>query len=155
MIGIAEEAQIAALITLATLNPISRDDLEAATGMTGQALNLWRARMNDFTIILPVGFWVTYTQEHQSSGLCHHLSISIDAYGKMPNPVATVTICKAFGLPDMAEALRAIMEKRPLRDVHALIALYTEKLPSGQSAINLVGPVAANARQRSEANCSH
>lgn len=52
-----------------------------------------------FNLVIPFGYQVVYTQEMQpKAGLCHHLSVSVEAEGMYPNEVAMETICELFGL---------------------------------------------------------
>lgn len=50
------------------------------------------------TVEIPVGVRCNLTFEEQPSGLCRHLSISVDAEGKMPNIPVVAMIAQEFGL---------------------------------------------------------
>src|SRR6266478_3926309 len=54
----------------------------------------------NFRIDLERGFKVVYTQEWhpEPTGLCHHLSVSIDQSNKLPHPVAVAAIAGLLGM---------------------------------------------------------
>jgi hypothetical protein len=45
------------------------------------------------------GFRVVYSLEEHPMGLCHHISISVDTPGKLPNEFAVQAIMDEFGFP--------------------------------------------------------
>jgi hypothetical protein len=69
-----------------------------------------RARNRELTISLPVGFEVTFTHEKQPIGLYRHLSVSVDAEDKSPNPVQVETILKEFGMRPVLQSDRVWLE---------------------------------------------
>jgi hypothetical protein len=133
IIGAEEKAAITTLIALAGLNPISADDLRAAMTVEGDDLVRWKQRLDPFTMELPIGFMVTYTHEHQPPGLCHHISISIDAMQKVPNQEAIAMICTAFG---MSAAAALVQDPETKSDL--VIAVWPEEYDTGHVAINIV-----------------
>jgi hypothetical protein len=85
-----------------------------------------RERNQAQTIMLPRGFSVTYTRETQpKTGLCDHLSVSIDAPKKTPNPFAVEAILEAFGM-------------RPLKDS---LSVWPEALSADLTAVNVLQAV--------------
>ncbi len=50
-------------------------------------------------INLNFGYRVVYTLEEHPMGLCHHISISVDTPGKLPNEHAVQAIMDEFGFP--------------------------------------------------------
>lgn len=77
-------------------------------------------------INIPVGFTVAYTVEQQLSGLCGHLSISVDSKGKCPHPAAVEAIAKLF---DMS--------------IDTAIVGWLEEFEPGHQAVNLLGFIGA------------
>ena len=66
----------------------------------------------NFAMHMTLGFRVVYTQEYQEPGLCHHLSVSIDAKrGKYPNPGAVEAIMELFGMGKLMDAIQAWPDK--------------------------------------------
>lgn len=56
----------------------------------------YTAPLKDLSIIIPIGFYVTYTVEKQPIGYYKHLSVSIDDEDMLPNPAAIEMIMKEF-----------------------------------------------------------
>jgi len=54
--------------------------------------------LGPFTCHIQFGFRCVYTVEEQPFGWCHHLSVSIDAPGKVPNVQAIEFLMKEFGI---------------------------------------------------------
>jgi hypothetical protein len=126
LIGEPERQKIAELIAVAAAGVMSpqraldaaNEDLAGYRDMMGRMLS----------IELPVGYYVTYSHERQPSGLCHHISVSVDRPGKMPSVEAVNMILEAFG---MQPVLKAVPGKR----------VWIEDVEPGQKAINIVQPV--------------
>ncbi len=77
---------------------------------------------------IPFGFRVAYSVEEQPGGLCGHLSISVDAKGKMPHPQAVEMIAAEFGMSiDTADG-GWIEEFEPGHDAINLVQLKTPKV---------------------------
>lgn len=69
-----------------------------------------------FRIELAIGYKVVFTIEDQpSTGNICHISISVDAPDKLPQPYAVEMIMKEFGFPgeDLSEALEFWIENTP------------------------------------------
>lgn len=80
-----------------------------------------------YSCFLEVGFKCVYTIEEQPFGWCHHLSISVDAPGKLPHMEAVKAIMQEFGI------------KKPVKECH----VYIEDCPEEKfqrQAINLLCP---------------
>ena len=77
-------------------------------------------------IEIPVGFTVAYTVEQQPSGLCGHLSVSVDRKGKVPHPAAVEAIAKLFD-----------------QSIDTSIACWLEEFEPGHEAVNLLGFIGA------------
>lgn len=68
------------------------------------------------------GYRVAYSVEEQPTGMCAHLSISVDKKGKLPHPVAVNEIAKEFGID---------MEKDKITG-------WVEEFGPGREAVNVV-----------------
>jgi hypothetical protein len=137
IIGEVEKQRIAAIVELAKKHPFNPAE---AQGLTGKALTIWKMKLQPFTLDIPIGYLVTYTQEAQPPGLCHHISISVDTDGKVPHPTAVAMICEEFGLKDIAEAVMASGSDR-LKRSNQLVAVYPEEYETGRISVNLVARV--------------
>jgi hypothetical protein len=80
----------------------------------------------EFTIDIPDGFRVTYTEEQQPMGLCRHISVSVADTDRVPNPVAIQMLLSLFGF------------ERLLGDRQMV---YPEKYGNGLTAINVIEPM--------------
>lgn len=118
------KSQIAEITKLAALNPFPLDDLREASSATGDALIRWKMRLDDFTMPIPFGFLVTYTHEQQEIGTLQHISISVDAAGRIPNKAAITMICSEFGI-DLAKAIK----------------VWPEEYETGCIVVNILAPV--------------
>lgn len=59
--------------------------------------------LHEFLIDIPMGYTAVYTMEQQLDGLYHHLSISVDAPGKLPSIPSAMEICQLFGMEPVTE----------------------------------------------------
>ena len=84
----------------------------------------------DFTIDIPMGFSVTYTHEEHPGSMCKHLSMSVHAKDRVPNPIAVEMILKEFGFTNsLSECLK-------------WGTVWEEKFgENNQTAINIVEPL--------------
>jgi hypothetical protein len=81
-----------------------------------------------FTIMIPRGYWVTYTQEKQREDcVCAHISISVaDAKpGFGPNPAAVQVILEEFGF------------KHPLKNLPS----WTSRTSDGELVVEFIEPL--------------
>lgn len=131
LLGEAEKKQIADLVKLAHENPLT----PAFIGKLSEGFdpddpasrsNLQWVIPIEFTIDIPDGFRVTYTEEQQPMGLCRHLSVSVSGTDRIPNPVAIQMLLSLFGF------------ERPLGDRQMV---YPEKYASGLTAVNVIEPM--------------
>jgi len=88
------KTRIAALKAHAAKNVVSLDELHKLIE-TGNVLGDDESN----SIHLYHGFRVVYTLEEHPMGLCHHISISVDTPGKMPNEFSVQAIMDEFGFP--------------------------------------------------------
>jgi len=128
IIGPEERQAIAELIAMAAASPT-----DARVAMTAAATDLaaYRDAMAMRTVMLPIGFIVTYTREFQPHapppGLCHHISIGLmDAPGRGPSPEAVEMILEAFAMPAMADSDK----------------VWLEDIEPGRKAVNVLALVA-------------
>jgi hypothetical protein len=98
---LTEEARALArdLIAKAAAEPTKWEDAKrlAENKKRGQDTYILNEK---FTIVIPQGYIVTYTHEHQRPDLiCRHISISAEGAlpNKGPHPAAVVEIIKMFG----------------------------------------------------------
>ena len=113
---LTEEARALArdLIAKAAAEPTPWADTKRLTEAKkrGQDVNLDNAK---FTIVIPQGYIVTYTHEHQRENLvCRHISISAEGSGpgKGPHPAAVVEIIKMFGFVNGLGEMPAWVSKK-------------------------------------------
>lgn len=80
-----------------------------------------------FRCEVPVGFIVCYSIEQQPPplGWCHHVSISVETPGKVPNLAAVALIALEFEI------------RGDISDCH----LWNEPLPEGRQAVNLLASI--------------
>jgi hypothetical protein len=108
LIGPEEKAKIEELRGFARANPLDPFRTIAAADPTGGNV---RDMMDMYSIELPVGYHVTYSQEHQPYGLCHHVSVSIDSpHRRIPHPEAVEMILEAFGMAPLKETIHVWIE---------------------------------------------
>lgn len=60
----------------------------------------------EWTCLVPVGYRVCFSMEHQPIGLCRHLSVSVDKPGALPNPEAVNMIMAELGMKGTVYALK-------------------------------------------------
>jgi hypothetical protein len=123
IIGEAERKKISDVVELAKLNPITAKDFPRSRP---DDLKRWKLKLNTFTLDLPVGYVVTYTQELQEYGLCHHISVSND-HG-IPVLGTMLLLCDFFGMGD-------IVAKKNV------VKAWPEKYPNGRVALNIMSLV--------------
>lgn len=87
-------------------------------------IDAYRNMMDSHSVSLPVGYFVTYSHEHQPFGLARHISISVRHHGKMPAPVAVEMILQEFGMMPLSAA----------------VGVWIEDIEDGRKAINIVQP---------------
>jgi hypothetical protein len=127
IIGASQREAIAEAVAFAVGNPI---DVPLAMKSAMKDMAALRDMMRLYTIEIPNGFLVTYTQEKQpaaSLGLCHHISVSVWSKTKVPSVGAIEAILSEYGM-------------RPLADAHAV---WPETCDDGSTAINVLQKVAA------------
>lgn len=138
IIGPDEERCIAALIDLARANPLTREYLTrmsrgfdpadpSTRGAAGEMVPL------HFTIDLPIGVRVTYTEEDQPVGRCRHLSVSVERAGALPAPVLIDELLVQFGFAGR------------VRMPGADLMIWPEHYASGRVAVNVLERVGAPA----------
>ena len=81
----------------------------------------------DFTMFVPMGYTVTYTEEEQPGKImCRHLSMSIHHKGSVPNPLAIQMMLEEFGF---------------VNDLNTAIVWKEKFSADDQIAINVVEPI--------------
>lgn len=73
-------------------------------------------------VVIPHGYHVAFSVEEQPTGLCNHLSVSVDALGKLPSPEAVSLIAEEYGMTMV------------LGDT----AIWLEEFEPGHQAVNVV-----------------
>ncbi len=124
MIGPDERAAIAELKAVAAAQPF---DARAAIEAAALDHDAYCDMMNVNSIVLPIGFHVTYSHEIQPPGIFQHISISVEPVGKVPSEESVNVILEAFG---MAPARRSA-------------AGWVETLDGGIKAVNILQGAAA------------
>jgi hypothetical protein len=124
MIGPDERAAIGELKAVAAAQPFDAREAIEADRVDGVA---YHDMMNVMSIVLPLGYHVTYSHEIQPSGLYQHISISVEPIGKAPTEESVNAILAAFGM-------------RPAR---RSTAGWVETLDSGIKAVNVLQEAAA------------
>jgi hypothetical protein len=117
MIGQAQRAAIAELKTVAAAKPF---DARAAIDAARQHRAAYHDMMNTMSIVLPIGYHVTYSHEIQPTGLMQHISISVER--GLPAPEAVNIILDNFGM-------------RPARESEDI---WLESLADGIKAVNIL-----------------
>lgn len=131
MLGAAEKKQIADLIALARVNPLTPEFIERLSAGFDPADPSTRKPPPEvipleFTIDIPEGFRVTYTEEWQPMGLCRHLSVSVADTERVPHPVAIQMLLVEFGFE---------------RELGNTQLVYSEVYKNGLTAINIIEPM--------------
>lgn len=126
IIGPDERAAIAELVAVASAEPPFDPKAVMAMADTEAGVDAIRDYMLTHSLLLPIGYRVTYSREVQPKapppGLCHHLSISVDRPGKLPSPEAVEMILQEFGMGTLDEA----------------DAMWVEDIGPGERAVNVV-----------------
>ena len=112
--------RILALRTAAEQSPFSLETLQ----LLGPGDPFPKELLVEHTMVIPMGFTVTFTYETQVAGLFKHLSMSVHLDRKLPRPTAVQTILEEFGFVN------------PL----ALCVAWPEDCGEGQLAINVMEP---------------
>lgn len=126
IIGERERAEIAKVIRQATENPISLSKIrEQAISQPppGQRGNP--------TVILPIGYGVSFTIEEQPFGVSRHISISVDRPGMLPNVEAVNWILEEFGFVNRVGELY----------------VFLEDIGSSEKAVNCLEPLDGDMRK--------
>lgn len=126
ILGEAEQKCINELIAFAAANVL---DAKVMAHMPAEAIPAFRDMMNLMTIVLPVGYSVTYSLERQPPGILRHISIAVEKINKTPNPAAVDMILQAFGMQPFAASL----------------SVWVEDLDGGFKAVNVVQPLVSAA----------
>jgi hypothetical protein len=119
VIGPEETEQIRELAAMAAANPLTMAVMDLDRDDVSDMMML-------YSITLPTGYRVTYSHEIQKPGLCHHLSVSVDAAGRLPHPAAVNMIAEAFGM-------------KKIEDDGSLV--WRDDWEDGGAAINVLQPV--------------
>jgi hypothetical protein len=107
MIGTAERERVAQLIAYAKAHPVLFDTIREGA-VSDRAVVELKDRKPGFErppsqhMMFPGGYRAAFSIEQQSSGLCSHLSISVegrDKKGMTPSPQAVAMIAETFGVP--------------------------------------------------------
>lgn len=129
VIGPAERERIMELRAFAAATP---QDAVAAMAASERDLNAYRDAMAMYSMALPSGFAVFYTQEIQPNapppGLCHHISIAVDQPDKLPSVSAVEIIMAEFGMRPITTPSR----------------IWIEDIRPGEKVVNVLQLVDAN-----------
>ena len=105
IIGKVQREQIAELKAVAAAKPF---DPVKTQETANNDMRAFRNAMRPMSIVIPVGYHVTYTQEIQPNapppGLFHHISISVDRPFEMPHEEAVELILKEFGMASLSQS---------------------------------------------------
>ncbi len=100
------KSKISALVAYAEKNPFSMDNvLDVYNNEMAPA-----GDMDQYTLILPFGYKIVYSIENQPVGNVRHLSMSIDADGKLPSTVVVKIIMKMIGFENEIEDCQVKLE---------------------------------------------
>lgn len=127
LIGPAEKAAIEQAIARAATHPRNLTQVKAAHVKADRYLSLqMRADQGvnvpppqSEMVELPIGYRCALSFEMQPPGMCKHLSISVDAKGKLPSREAVDMIAKEFGC-------------------ETILTMWLEEFAPGHDAVNLV-----------------
>lgn len=87
-------------------------------------------RMEDFTVLLPINFKLTFSIETgHPAGPCRHMSMSSLRHGRAPLPEAVWMACEALGFAGGLESC----------------GFWLEDIGHGQKAVNVVQPLSVTA----------
>jgi hypothetical protein len=123
------QSEIKAAVERAAKHPISPAECERLARAFPQNMDEIKLadRPPDFHrpesvhVNIPIGFRASFSFEHQSGGLCRHLSVSVDTPGRVPNLLAMGMIAEAFGFVSGAPR-----------------KFWTEEFEPGHHAINVI-----------------
>lgn len=105
LLGPDERQKIDELRQMAAANPMNVLSVDAAAKAD---IDAFRDMMRMQSIVLPVGYSVSYSHEIQPAapppGLCHHISISVMQPGFLPSQTAVGMILEAFGMKPLAQS---------------------------------------------------
>ena len=87
------KSELAKLAEHAEKNPFSMDDLLDIKNGQGKPAGDYE----EFTAILPFGYKIVFSIEKQVQGDVRHLSMSVDADGKLPNELVIGECMKMLG----------------------------------------------------------
>lgn len=126
--GERERASLEALRELAAAHPVDMTGINERLA-TAPGKRAHMDQMNEQTVVIPVGFLVTFSVERgHPCGTCRHMSMSSPAKGRAPTPEAVWAIAEALGFAGGLEAC----------------TVYLEELQRGDGrtdAVNVVQPV--------------
>jgi hypothetical protein len=126
IIGPDERARIAEVRAFAAGNVI---DPKGATEAANRDRAAFRDTMEMHSIVLPHGYAVTYSLEHQQFGLASHVSVSVSESGKMPSPAAVEMILTAFGMAPLDQSVGVWVEDDESLSGHAAVNVL-QRVPS-------------------------
>lgn len=107
IIGQKQREQIAELRAVAAATVI---DPAAAQQTANADKAAFRDMMAMHSIVLPVGYCVTYSHENQPFGSARHISISVDRSRKMPSLQAVEMILASFDMAPLMKSLSVWIE---------------------------------------------
>lgn len=119
IIGEAQRIAISGLRREAANMPL---DPRAVEAMFQTKPALFDKLMSRLTITLPIGYRVTYSNEEQAAGMCHHLSVSVDRPGLLPS----------------IEAVQMILDGFAMLPVEFADRMWIEQIDDARRAINVV-----------------
>ena len=93
------KSNISKLVAYAEKNPFTMDD---CLDVYNKAMEP-AGDMKHYSLVLPFGYRIVYSIEQQPMGNVRHLSISVDADGKLPNIVVSQEIMKLIGFDNELE----------------------------------------------------
>jgi hypothetical protein len=100
IIGPKERAAIAEVIARAATRVTPLDQMKLAHAFrerTGAAFNPLN---EDLTIVVPLGWHITYTHEEQPGAVCRHMSVSVEG-GRGPGPQGVAYLMHEFGFKNL------------------------------------------------------
>lgn len=93
------KSKLSKLAEHAYKNPFSMDDLLDLYNNQGKPAG----DFDEFTVVLPFGYRIVFSIEKQVPGDIRHLSMSVDADGKLPNDVVVRECMKMLGFENELE----------------------------------------------------
>jgi hypothetical protein len=126
ILGETQRADLAALRAKAMAEPINTNVVLAHT-VTPAGMRAHMKRMEEFTIILPTAFVLTFTlEERPKAGLCRHMSLSVLRRRRAPSPEAVWMVAEELGFWGSLEQC----------------SVWLEDIGQGDKAVNVVQPIA-------------